>query len=116
MEFPPGSTHYLLSVLESPSNLTECQRNLKLVVVVGAGAAEAPSVNKPRRQLQTRLAEAAVPPGDWLRAVPRQSYLPKTAGQPANHSDRLKAKLVSSASSLFSQQYCILLLLLLCAM
>ena len=69
LEFSPGSTHYLLSIRDSASNDTECERNLKLLLMVGATvdhveetpqnleAAAMLSVNKPRRQLQRRLVE-----------------------------------------------------------
>ena len=69
LEFTPGSTHYLLSIRDSASNDTECERNLKLLLMVGATvdhveetpqnleAAAMLSVNKPRRQLQRRLVE-----------------------------------------------------------
>ena len=71
LEFSPGSTHYLLSIRNSASNATECERNLKLVLMVGASvdeeetprsltAAAMVSVNKPRRQLQRRLVEEEV--------------------------------------------------------
>ena len=69
LEFTPGSTHYLLSIRDSASNDTECERNLKLLLMVGATvdhveekpqnfeAAAMLSVNKPRRQLQRRLVQ-----------------------------------------------------------
>jgi len=61
LEFRPGSSHYLLSILDSPSTLPECTRNLRLLVRVGAGSeeqqVEGVTVNKPRRQLQTRVEE-----------------------------------------------------------
>ena len=36
LEFTPGSTHYLLSIRDSASNDTECEKNLKLLLMVGA--------------------------------------------------------------------------------
>ena len=118
LEFSPGSTHYLLSIRDSVSNETECERNLKLVLMVGASvdeeetprsltAAAMVSVNKPRRQLQRRLVEEEVVgqrskdtllyQRDQLRlSMSRQS---EEAGHPIVSDSRILSKLVSSSNS-----------------
>ena len=118
LEFSPGSTHYLLSIRNSASNATECERNLKLVLMVGASvdeeemprsltAAAMVSVNKPRRQLQRRLVEEEVVgqrskdtllyQRDQLSlSMSRQS---EEAGHPIVSDSRILSKLVSSSNS-----------------
>ena len=117
LEFSPGSTHYLLSIRNSASNATECERNLKLLLMVGASvdeeetprsltAAAMVSVNKPRRQLQRRLVEEEVGQRskdtllyqrDQLRlSMSRQS---EEAGHPIVSDSRILSKLVSSSNS-----------------
>ena len=118
LEFSPGSTHYLLSIRDSASNQTECERNLKLVLMVGASvdeeemprsltAAAMVSVNKPRRQLQRRLVEEEVVgqrskdtllyQRDQLSlSMSRQS---EEAGHPIVSDSRILSKLVSSSNS-----------------
>ena len=118
LEFSPGSTHYLLSIRNSASNQTECERNLKLVLMVGASvdeeemprsltAAAMVSVNKPRRQLQRRLVEEEVVgqrskdtllyQRDQLSlSMSRQS---EEAGHPIVSDSRILSKLVSSSNS-----------------
>ena len=118
LEFSPGSTHYLLSIRNSASNETECERNLKLVLMVGASvdeeetprsltAAAMVSVNKPRRQLQRRLVEEEVVgqrskdtllyQRDQLSlSMSRQS---EEAGHPIVSDSRILSKLVSSSNS-----------------
>ena len=118
LEFSPGSTHYLLSIRKSASNETECERNLKLVLMVGASvdeeetprsltAAAMVSVNKPRRQLQRRLVEEEVVgqrskdtllyQRDQLSlSMSRQS---EEAGHPIVSDSRILSKLVSSSNS-----------------
>ena len=120
LEFSPGSTHYLLSIRDSVSNETECERNLKLVLMVGASvdeeetprsltAAAMVSVNKPRRQLQRRLVEEEVVgqrskdtllyQRDQLSlSMSRQS---EEAGHPiiSDSGGRILSKLVSSSNS-----------------
>ena len=118
LEFSPGSTHYLLSIRDSASNETECERNLKLVLMVGASvdeeetprsltAAAMVSVNKPRRQLQRRLVEEEVVgqrskdtllyQRDQLSlSMSRQS---EEAGHPIVSDSRILSKLVSSSNS-----------------
>ena len=118
LEFSPGSTHYLLSIRDSASNQTECESNLKLVLMVGASedeeetprsltAAAMVSVNKPRRQLQRRLVEEEVVgqrskdtllyQRDQLSlSMSRQS---EEAGHPIVSDSRILSKLVSSSNS-----------------
>jgi len=117
LEFSPGSTHYLLSIRDSASNQTECKRNLKLVLMVGAmveeeeprslAASAMVSVNKPRRQLQRRLVEEeAVSERRKEESLLYQSLSmsrQSEEGQQPSVSDssdsRILAKLVSSSSS-----------------
>ena len=116
LEFSPGSTHYLLSIRDSASNQTECKRNLKLVLMVGArvdeekeiprslAAAAMVSVNKPRRQLQRRLVEEEAVNERMKETLLYQSLSmsrQSEEGRPSiSDSDgRILAKLVSSSSS-----------------
>ena len=130
LEFSPGSTHYLLSIRDSASNQTECERNLKLVLMVGARVEEEEprslaaasvmvSVNKPRRQLQRRLVEEeAVSERRKEESLLYQSLSmsrQSEEGQRPSVSDssdgRILAKLVSSSCSRPCVSFVILLVI-----